>query len=113
MPTDAPVACSLTPVELPVRLAEMADIGKSALLGVDVAGTRAVLRFRPGADTRRRLDAIVVAESRCCAFLGMAVNDESDALVLTITAPPDAEAILGDLAAAFSTAKRARWNGRC
>lgn len=34
-------------------------------------GTRAELRFAAGAGVRERVDAIVAAESDCCAFLTM------------------------------------------
>jgi hypothetical protein len=80
MPSDSPIACSLSPAELPQRLAEM-------------------LRFRIGA--RNQLDAIVAAEAQCCAFLSMQLDDEPDAVRLTIEAPPGAEPVLHDLAAAF------------
>ena len=32
MPTDSPIACSLTAAELPERLAEMRAVGERALL---------------------------------------------------------------------------------
>ena len=106
MPTALPLACTLTATEMSLRLAEMAAIGEVALLSADTADRRATLRFRAVADTRERLAAIVAAESECCAFLDMALRDESDALALTISAPPGAEPVLDDLVAAFSRAAR-------
>jgi hypothetical protein len=104
MSTELPIACSLSPTELPARLSEIADLGRTALLSSRTHGARAELRFarRPG--VRDRLDAIVAAESRCCAFLAMSVGGERDAIVLTIEAPPDARAVLQELVDAFRPA---------
>jgi hypothetical protein len=104
MPTELPIACSLSATELPVRLAEMSDLGRAALLDVERSGTRAVLHFRAGADTSRRLAAIVAAEARCCAFLDMRLRDADGGLALTIDAPPDAAPVLDELVAAFASA---------
>jgi hypothetical protein len=101
MPTELPIACSLTATELPRRLAEMADVGRAALLDVRDDGTHAELRFAAGAGVRDRVDAIRAAESQCCAFLDMAVTDEPDAVVLTIDAPEGADVVLTELVDAF------------
>jgi hypothetical protein len=107
MPTDLPIACSLTADELPARLADMEAIGRDALLAVVTSGRRATLRFRSRAATRERLAAIVAAESQCCAFLKFGLVDAGDALVLSIDAPPGAEPVLDDLVAAFDHGRRA------
>jgi hypothetical protein len=104
MPTELPIACSLSASDLSQRLAEMADLGRSALIDAEHAGTYATLRFRTGEDTRERLAAIVAAEARCCAFLQVAVHDEDDRLVLAISAPPDASLVLDELVTAFAGA---------
>jgi hypothetical protein len=101
MPTDLPMACTLTPAELPARVAEMADVGREALEVAEVRGGGAVLRFRASGDTRERLTAIVAAEARCCAFLAMNLSDESGRIVLTVAAPAGAEPVLDGLVAAF------------
>jgi hypothetical protein len=101
MPTDLPIACSLSAAEQSSRLAEMSAIGQSALLGVETTGSHATLRFRAGGATRERLAAIVVAEAECCAFLDMALREEREVIDLTITAPAGAEPVLGGLVAAF------------
>src|SRR5256885_11449909 len=101
MPTDLPIACSLSAAELPARLAEMNSLGRSALLGVERKEATAVLRFRRGAETSERLVAVVAAEARCCAFLAMELPETPDALALTISAPRDALAVLDGLVAAF------------
>ena len=101
MSDDLPIACSLTATELPARLRAMADLGRDALLGSTLDGGHAELRFAPGAAIRARLDVIVAAESRCCAFLTMTVAETSDATVLTIEAPEGAEPVLAELVQAF------------
>jgi hypothetical protein len=105
MPTELPISCSLSAAELRARLAEMNDLGRSALLGVERTQTTAVLRFRHGGEAGERLAAIVAAEARCCAFLDMTLSDTGDALALTISAPPDAAPVLDDLVAAFAVTR--------
>lgn len=105
MPPELPIACSLDNAELPGRVADMTAIGNASLLTVETTDARAVLRFR--AEARERLAAIVVAESECCAFLAMELNDEPGAVRLTIEAPAGAEPVLHDLVAAFSGGRQA------
>jgi hypothetical protein len=102
MPNDTlPIACSLNATELPQRLAEMADLGHTALIDVRTNATRAQLRFAAGTGVRGRVAAIVAAESQCCAFLDMTVADEPDSVVLSIEAPDHAELVLAELVDAF------------
>jgi hypothetical protein len=101
MPTDVPIACTLTAAEMRKRLAEIRAIGRAALVSAEATGSEAVLRFRLGADTRGRLRAVVAAESECCAFLGFDLSEEPEALVLAIRAPDGGEPVLQELIAAF------------
>ena len=107
MPTEPPIACSLTTAEMAERLTEMAAIGRSGLLAVEIEDARAVLHFRAGEEMRERLEGIVAAESQCCAFLRMGLYDEPDAVVLAIEAPEGAEPVLDELIAAFGDRTRA------
>src|SRR4051812_42365016 len=95
--TEIPIACTLTATEMPQRLAEMRAIGDRAVLTTDCAGRRAVMRFRRDSATRARLEAIVAAESHCCAFLQMTLTDVDDAVVLTIIGPEGSEPVLAAL----------------
>jgi hypothetical protein len=104
MSPDTPIACSLSADELPQRLAEIRAIGKDALVSVRPDGT---LRFRAGESTRRRLEAIIAAESQCCAFLGFELNADEGELALTIVAPDGAEPIAADLVDAFAAEAKA------
>jgi hypothetical protein len=104
VPSDPPIACSLSADELPPRLDAIGEIGRTSLLAVEHAGGRAELRFRPAA--RDAIAAIVAAEAECCAFLSMELRDEPEALVLTIGAPKGSEPVLHELVGAFSAHRR-------
>jgi hypothetical protein len=101
MPTDPPIACSLSASEQSARLAEMDAIGRSALLAARTSDMQTTLRFRAGGSTRARLSAIVAAEAECCRFLDMNLRDGAKVIELTITAPAGAEPILAELVGAF------------
>lgn len=107
MSTALPIACSLSAGALSARLAEIAELGRAALLDVDSEQLRAQLTFASGDGVRARLQAIAVAESQCCAFLTICVSDVADSVVLRIDAPPGAELVLTELVDAFRGAPRA------
>lgn len=106
MPTGLPIACSLNAGELTARLDEMAALGHAALIDATLEPTRARLRFAAGAGVRERVEAIVVAESQCCAFLTMGVRNEADTVVLTIDAPVGADLVLAELVDAFGSERQ-------
>ena len=97
-----PIACSLDAQVLDARLAEIAALGRDALIASDNQPGRAQLRFRSDGNVHLRLAAVVAAEARCCPFLELQLDDDHTGLLLTIAAPPDAEPLLADLAAAFT-----------
>jgi len=101
MPAELPIVCSLSATELPVRLAQMADLGRAALLDAGHDERRAQVRFAAREGVRERVQAIADAESECCAFLTMRVSDVADTVVLSIEAPPGAEVVVEELVAAF------------
>jgi hypothetical protein len=101
MAAQLPIACLLSATELPARLADIADLGRAALLAARTEGGRAVLRFEAAPGVRERVEKIVAAESECCAFLTMRVTNAPDEVVLSITAPEGAEPVLADLVSAF------------
>ena len=98
---ETPIACALSADEMPGRLREIAALGREALVAVEWAGPTATLRFAPGDGVAPRLDAIVAAESRCCAFLTFERTDDGDAHVLRIAAPPAGAFMVDELVAAF------------
>jgi hypothetical protein len=102
---DVPIACTLTADELPARRHQIRSLGKDGLLSVEHDMGRATFRFRSGAQMRRRIDEIVEAESRCCAFLDFRVEEAGGATLLTISAPAGGEPALGEFAALFTAAR--------
>jgi len=89
------------------RLGEMAALGAAALLDVRHVGRHAELRFAARTGVRERVEAVVAAESECCAFLTMRVTGARDAIVLTIDAPEGAEPVQQELVDAFAGAPQA------
>jgi hypothetical protein len=83
-----PIACTLTADELRGRIAEARELGERALVGLEVADRRAVLRFN---GERERVDALVTAESRCCSFLAFDVKQHGGEVELEILTPEGGE----------------------
>lgn len=83
-----PIACTLTPGELQERLALIRGLTAEALLGHDRNGLRLALRYAPEAVVRVR--AMVASEQHCCAFLNFQVQEQPDAVHVTVTAPESA-----------------------
>jgi|SRR5829696_208500 len=102
MTNDKPAACSLGSDALERRLAAIAEVGRANLISSEADGDRHLLRFRPRAGTRRRLEQIVAAEAECCSFLDLALTESERMLVLSITAPEGGRAVASLLAEAFA-----------
>jgi hypothetical protein len=101
MSTELPIACSLSAGELDVRQAQIAELGRDALVEARVQAGHADLRFTDGAAVRERVERFVAAESECCAFLTMRVEHAPDEVRVAIDAPDGAELALEELVAAF------------
>ncbi len=103
MPTDPPIACSLTAAEIPARLLGISALARDAsLLSVATTPRHATLRFRVEGNIRKRLAAFADSESECCSFLDVTLREEPESVELAITAPPGAEPVLAGIVAAFS-----------
>jgi hypothetical protein len=99
---ELPIACSLSAVDLEARRAELAEIGRRGLVSLTQASAdRAVLDFNPDPRTKRDLERVVAAEAECCAFLEMNIT-EGDSLTLSIAGPPEAGALVEELARAIA-----------
>lgn len=93
-PTPA-IACSLSGSSYAERLAWIDKLNRRALLSSCREGMTLVLTCRSSAaDDVKQL---VRLEKECCEFLSFGLVDRGDALVLMITAPNDAEAVLDDV----------------
>src|ERR1043165_841906 len=101
MTEETPIACSLGASDLRQRLSEIAEVGADSLIERGTVGERHLLRFRSDAKTRRRLEAIVVAEAKCCSFLDLSLEEQGAELVLTVSAPGDGQPVADELAAAL------------
>jgi hypothetical protein len=98
MSKSVPIACTLNAEERPRRGTELRSLGRDGLLSIERGEQRVVLRFRPEAAIRERVEAIAAAESKCCAFLSFDVADAGDATALTVIAPDGGEAMMHELA---------------
>jgi hypothetical protein len=97
-----PIACTLSSAQLPRRQAEIRALGRDGLVAVAEEPQRAVLRFRPDPAIRARVEAIVAAESECCAFLDFMLEHDVDATVLTISAPNGGAEMVHELVVALA-----------
>jgi len=103
LPQELPIACSLSGPDLRDRLAEIREVGRAGLIGVEREGSRSVLRFRPSTEISARLARIVAAEAECCAFLALRIDEAPDSVRLTIEGPKGTEPVVDELVAAFAT----------
>jgi hypothetical protein len=101
MSAQLPIACSLSATELPLRQAQMARLGRDALVGATVAGRHAEVRFEARSGVCERVERVAAAERRCCAFLTIRVEESRGEVRLIIDAPDGAELVLEELVAAF------------
>ena len=102
MSRPLPIACTLSATDLRARGEELRALGGDGLVDAAEHGDRAVLRFRPDPAIRERVEAIVAAESECCAFLDFQLEHGDDASVLTISAPNGGAEMVHELAAALA-----------
>jgi len=102
MSTELPIACSLGAADFAERRALIAALGRDALLaaGVESNRNRAQLRFRP--ESRDRVESFAAAETECCPFFAMRVDEVPEEVRLTIDAPAEAQPLLHELVAEFS-----------
>ena len=97
-----PIACTLTPGDLRERLGLIRALASDALLGHDRNGLVLTLRYAPEAVERVR--AMVASEQHCCGFLTFDVEEQSDVVRVTITAPDNARDAADELFGQFTAA---------
>jgi hypothetical protein len=81
--TELPLACSLSADALAKRLEEWAAVGRGGLISADGR----VLRFRRDPELRVELERLVAAEAECCPAMSLRLDEEPEALVLTVSEP--------------------------
>jgi len=99
------IACTLSESALRQRLDQIAALGADALIAHEETSGTHTLRFRRDDQARRQLELIVDAESRCCPFLDLQINQRADELLLSIDAPDEGRAFADELAGAFSATR--------
>jgi hypothetical protein len=97
-----PIACTLTPGDLRERLGLIRALAADALLGHARNGLVLTLRYAPEAVERVR--AMVASEQHCCGFLTFDVEEQSDVVRVTITAPDNARDAADELFEEFTAA---------
>jgi hypothetical protein len=102
MSRPLPIACTLSSTDRTARGQELRELGGDGLVDAVLEPGRAVLRFRPDAAIRERVEAIVAAESECCAFLDFGLEHGEDASVLTISAPNGGAEMVHELVSALA-----------
>lgn len=101
MTDPKPIVCTLDENSLRQRLEQIAALGADALIAHEEASGTHTLRFRRDDETRRQLEQIVAAESRCCSFLDLSLGERDGELVLALDAPIEGRPVADELARAF------------
>jgi hypothetical protein len=96
MPRETPIVCTLSAEERPARSASARELGERALVGLDVSDRRALLRFQ---GEHESVDALVAAESACCAFFEFTSTRDGEDTELEIRTPEGGEPLLRGLVA--------------
>jgi hypothetical protein len=91
---ELPIACTLTPDGMTARLALIDALAADGLVerAATETGVRVRLRDTPGIERRTR--ELVAAESACCTFLDFDLGRAGGELVLAISGPPAARAVI-------------------
>lgn len=92
----AAVACLLDGKAYRTRVARIQALMEQALLSRERVETSVRLRFRLDADIETRLKELVALEQECCPFLVFELARHPDEMVLTISGPESAAALLDD-----------------
>lgn len=90
-----PIACTLGPGDYRERMAWIAALNRMALRDFTQDGRRLVLTYAP--DAAELVRELVRREQDCCAFLTFTVQEDPEAVRLTVEAPAEA----GESAAAL------------
>jgi hypothetical protein len=99
-----PLACTLAATDRTTRATQLRELGEQALVGLEVSGRRALLRFE---GAHERVAAFVDAERACCAFFEFAMTRPGDDTEIEIRVPAGGEPLLRGLVAGIV----AGWNG--
>jgi hypothetical protein len=91
------VACFLDGQAYRVRVARIQALMEQALRSRERLATSVRLRFRRDVDVETRLKELVAFEQKCCPFLVLELETLPGEMVLTISGPESAAAVLDDV----------------
>jgi hypothetical protein len=91
---DTPIACTLSARDMSARAALIEALAEDGLLDRAASAHGLRVRLRDTPDIERRIWELIAAESRCCAFVEFRLGREDGDLVLDITGPADARAVI-------------------
>lgn len=99
MTDGPPIACTLLPQELRARRDDLLPGLVSRAEQVTAVPDGVQLRMPSSPDAAAVIGRVVDAERRCCRFLTFTIEAAPDQgpIVVTVTAPPDAQDLLTDL----------------
>jgi hypothetical protein len=87
-PADPPIACTLAPADMPVRLAAWQDVVATVVAREPIDnGVRLIL---PTGASLGSLADLVAAEHQCCMFLRFAITVDTRGAALEVSAPTEA-----------------------
>jgi MerR family transcriptional regulator, copper efflux regulator len=92
MPTELPIACSLTPGAAAERAQQWRELGADAL--VEKAGIAGGVRLRFRDSATNALETLVAAERECCPFLDLKIRRSGATVELDVTGPAEAAPII-------------------
>lgn len=94
--TTDTVACVLDGQAYHTRVARIHALMEQALISRERLATSVRLRFRLDAGVQENLEELVALERECCPFLVFALEKRPGEMVLTISGPESAAALLDD-----------------
>jgi hypothetical protein len=100
--TDSPIACALEAGDFGRRLAAIAELNRTALRSSSRDDLTLELVYAKEALARVR--DFVRREEECCAFLVFQIDEEGEAVRVTVRAPEDARIAAESLFEQFSAA---------
>lgn len=99
------LSCALDLEELGTRAEEIERLG-AALVSRSRVGRGQGLRFAASPGARGSLEALIAAERECCPFLELKLREEGGELALSVSAPPEGEAVAEAFALTFGEPRR-------
>jgi hypothetical protein len=100
---EVPIACSVTADQASARVTALVELAEHSLIAADQTGSlTAELQFRNDPQSAERVAAFIAAERACCPFFQFSrVEADQERLIVHVSAPSGAEAMVASLVNAF------------